>query len=222
MSDEPTQQIARKLTAAKKILRLSNEETTRLAVIAGNIVELDMELDIEIGADGHAQVTYQHYLMNLTERPLTRFVRELWFEHTWDSLGITPFNADDRRVAVQRLHDTNNLAKLAFQFSPAVQPGDMVRFGFSCEGGQFVDKLYWRQGIHRHTRHLTVTVRHREAGRLSSCMATEEHASGSEYSITEDLMWDVEDNDVVLTLTRDYLSPNQAVTVRWEVPGAAA
>ena len=42
-------------------------------------------------------------------------------------------------------------------------------------------------------------------------------ADGSENSATEELMWDYEGNDVVITLTRDYLRPNQAVTLRWAV-----
>ncbi len=33
--------------------------------------------------------------------------------------------------------------------------------------------------------------------------AVEEHPDGSENSATEELMWDYEGNDVVITLTRD-------------------
>lgn len=39
---------------------------------------------------------------------------------------------------------------------------------------------------------------------------------GSENSATEELIWDDEGDDV-LTLTRDYLRPNQSVTLRWTV-----
>lgn len=60
-------------------------------------------------------------------------------------------------------------------------------------------------------------LRHRDAGHLTSCTATEEHPFGSENSATEELLWDYEGNDIVITLTRDYLRPNQAVTLRWEV-----
>jgi hypothetical protein len=35
-------------------------------------------------------------------------------------------------------------------------------------------------------------------------------------------MWDYEDDDVVITLTRDYLIQNQAVTLRWAVANEPA
>ncbi|WP_283206614.1 hypothetical protein [Nocardia cyriacigeorgica] len=35
--------------------------------------------------------------------------------------------------------------------------------------------------------------------------------------MTEDLIWDDESNDVTVALTREYLRPNQAITLRWEV-----
>jgi hypothetical protein len=35
-------------------------------------------------------------------------------------------------------------------------------------------------------------------------------------------MWDYEGDDVVMTLTRDYLRPNQALTLRWDVPDEPA
>jgi hypothetical protein len=35
-------------------------------------------------------------------------------------------------------------------------------------------------------------------------------------------MWDYDGDDVVIMLTRDYLSPNQAVTLRWAVSNEPA
>ncbi len=69
----------------------------------------------------------------------------------------------------------------------------------------------------RYTRHLTLRLRHREGGQLTVCTAVEEHPDGSENSATEELIWDYEGDNVVITLTRDYLRPNQAVTLRWAV-----
>jgi hypothetical protein len=120
------------------------------------------------------------------------------------------------------VHDTPTLSKFACQISPAVQPGETAVIGYVCEGGQFLDHLYWRQSIQRYTRHLTVSLRHRNVGILTACSAVEEHQDGSETFASEDLLWDYEAEDVVMTLTRDYLRPNQSVTLRWDTDRAPA
>jgi hypothetical protein len=84
--------------------------------------------------------------------------------------------------------------------------------------GQFLEDRYWRQTIPRYLRHYTLRVRHRGAGQLLRCGAAEEHPDGSEDSADDALMWDHEGDDVVMTLTRNYLRPNQALTLRWDVP----
>jgi len=35
-------------------------------------------------------------------------------------------------------------------------------------------------------------------------------------------MWDYEDDDMAITLTRDSLRPNQAITLRWDVSNELA
>jgi hypothetical protein len=40
---------------------------------------------------------------------------------------------------------------------------------------------------------------------------------GSEVVATDDILWDYEGGDVTMTLTRDYLHSNQALTLRWEI-----
>jgi hypothetical protein len=210
--------IGRKLVALQKVRRLSRDEVRLLAGLAGNVVDLALCIDIDIAEDGWARLAYRHELLNLSDKPLTRISRELWFENTRDGrLKISPVNDGDRRVAVQRIHDTPNLSKFACQISPAVQPGDTAVVQYTCEGGRFVEDHYWNQSLPRYTRHFTMRLRHHQAGLLTSCAATEEHPDGSENSATEELLWDYEGNDVVITLTRDYLRPNQAVTLRWEV-----
>jgi hypothetical protein len=75
---------------------------------------------------------------------------------------------------------------------------------------------YWRQAMPRYTRHYTLRVRQQKV-QLVTCTATEEYPDGSEISANDSLTWDYESGDVILTLTRDYLRPNQAVTLHWEV-----
>jgi hypothetical protein len=188
------------------------------AGIRGNIVELSIRLDIDIAPDGWARLVYHHELLNLSDQPLTRVARELWFENTRGPLAITPTADCERRLMTQRIHDTANLSKFACQISPPLQPGESAVVGFVCEGGQFVEDHYWRQAIQRHVRRYEISVRHRGVRQLVRCTATEEHPNGAENSADADLVWDFDGEDAVMNLTREHLFPNQAVTLRWDVP----
>jgi len=217
-----TRELGQRLLTLGKVRRLPAAEIEQLAGLAGNIVELDLKIEFDIVGDGRAAVSYRHELMNMSNRPLTKIVRELWFEHMTGPLVITPASDPQRRIAIQRMHDTATLATFACQISPAIRPGEAGVVGYTCEGGQFLDDHYWREALRRYTRHLTIQLRHHGGGQLTVCTAVEEHPDGSENSATEELMWDYEGNDVVITLTRDYLRPNQAVTLRWAVSNEPA
>jgi len=215
--DTATQEIGRKLIMLARVWRLSREEAGQLARLAGNVVELDQRINIDVGADGWSTVTYHHDLFNMSDRPVTRFGRELWFEHTDGPLVIEPTAGTERQLAIQRVHDTPNLAKFACRISPAIQPGQTAAIAYTCRGGQFVSDHYWRQALPRYTRHLTINLRHRDRRRLLGCSATEEHPDGSENSADDGLIWDYDGSDTIITLTRDYLRPTQVVTLRWDV-----
>ncbi|MEV5707450.1 hypothetical protein [Actinoallomurus sp. NPDC052274] len=214
---ESTQRVGQRLLKLKQEQCLSDEEISQLAHLAGYIIDLDTRIDIHIARGGAAHVTYRYELLNLTDRPLTRLARELWFEHTIGKLDLSPLRESTRRMAIQRRHDTPNLSKFACQLSPAIQPGESAVIGYVCEGGRFEDALYWRQGINRYTRRFTLNLRQADAGDLIGCSAIEEHQDGLEVSATEELIWDYEGDDVIITLTRDYLRPGQSVTLRWTV-----
>jgi hypothetical protein len=215
ISDE-ARQLAYRLLDLKRTRRLGDTETRQLAGLAGYVVELSETLEIEIDREGDASLAYHFDLLNLASKPLTRVARELWFEVTGGSMRIYPTPDCDRRVAIQRIHDTNNLAKFAFQISPSLQPGECARVGYCCDGGRFDERHYWRQSMPRYTRHFTLRVR-QQGIQLVTCSASEEFSDGAESSANDSLTWDYEDGYAVLTLTRDYLRPNQAVTLRWEV-----
>lgn len=161
---EETQRLGQRLLKLKKVQRLSDREISQFAYLAGQIIDLDTRIDIEISGDGSARLTYRYELLNMTDRPLTRMSRELWFEYTSGRLNIQPLAESTRRVAIQRKHDTPNLSKFACQLSPPIQPGEAAVIGYTCEGGRFEDALYWRQGIARYTRHFTINLRHGDAG----------------------------------------------------------
>lgn len=120
-------------------------------------------------------------------------------------------------MVIQRRHDTSNMSKFALVISPPIQPGESARIGTVCRGGRFDGAYYWRHAVHRYTRHYTLRVRHRGIQFLG-CDAVEE----SEISAYDGLLWDYEADDVVMTVTRGYLSPGQAVTLRWDMTRGSA
>lgn len=217
-SDSVTNVIARRLITLQQTLRLSQRETHQLGALTGNIIDLDLSVTIDIAKDGWARVEYSHEILNMTNNPIARINRELWFEHTREpALVIQPVQEGRYKTTIHRTHDTQNLAKFACQLSPAVQPGESRVFKFWCEGGRFVSDHYWRQAFPRFVRRFTLTLRHGGVKPLFECSAIEELSDGSERSATEQLVWDYEGDNVLIVLTRDYLWPNQAVTLRWEV-----
>jgi hypothetical protein len=218
--DEASRGIGRTLIEFAALARMDVDQTYQLARLAGNVVELSQRVDIAIDRDGWGSITYRHELFNMTARALTRLSRELWFEHVQGHLTIEALDEPGRRVSVQRQHDTGTLAKFACKIAPAVRPGETAVIGYTCNGGRFLSDHYWRQGVSRYTRHLTINLTHRGAGRLLDCAVTEEHPDGSENSAAESLLWDDVGGDLTITLTRDYLRPGQAVTLRWKASGA--
>jgi hypothetical protein len=209
--------IGKRLVTLKRKLRLSDDEVRLIAGTYGHIVELEFKLDINIDPDGWATLTYEHELFNMSDKPISRFPREIWFEYTRGGLQISPLDEGTRRVAIQEIHSTPILAKFACQISPPIKPGESGSLGYVCEGGRFVDKLYWRHSVYRYARHTTITLRHQGARRLTSCSSMEESPDGSEHSGLADVVWDYDGDDILITLTRDYLQPNQVVTLRWDI-----
>ena len=217
-SSDTARTIARRLVALQQRERIPQAELRILGGLAGRIVDLDARLEIEIDVDGWSTVTVHQLLLNLTDRPVARFVREMWFEHTRGAPSITPTTrTDGRQMTIKPVHNVPSMTKFACQLSPPVRPGETGVIGYVCHGGRFVSDHYWRQSFPRYTRRFTMTLRHRGVRPLVHCGAMEEHPDGSEDSSANDLVWDHDGDDVVLTHTRDYLQPNQAVTVRWEV-----
>src|ERR1700761_3179067 len=140
MNDDIAFRIAHRLLEMKQIRRLSDEEARQLAGLAGHVIEMSETLDIDIEKTGEAHLCYQFDLLNLSSKPLTRVVCELWFEVTNGLMAIAPTEDSSRRVAIQRIHDTSNLSKFAFQISPPLQPGEHAHVGYTCDGGRFAER----------------------------------------------------------------------------------
>jgi hypothetical protein len=105
------EELGHRLVAVQRTLRLSDEETRRLAELAGNLVDLEVTVDVDIAADGAARVTFLYDLLNLTTAPIKRLNREAWFRYTLGGpkLAISALQRDERKVMIQRTHDTPNL-----------------------------------------------------------------------------------------------------------------
>ncbi|MFC7483074.1 helix-turn-helix transcriptional regulator [Luedemannella flava] len=215
-TDRVAREFGDKLALIMKVTDVALDEARSIARSADNVIELDLDLSIDIGGDGRASLVYRHTVVNIGARPVTRLAREVWFKHAEPPIMIEPVTVGDTRMVIKRLHDTPTLVKFACQLSPALQPGAPATVQYTVTGGRFVDEFYWRQATPRYVRRLTILVRHKGAGRLRDCTAVEEHPDGSENSAAEQLRWDYEGSDLVVTLTRDHLRPNQAVTLRWE------
>jgi transcriptional regulator with XRE-family HTH domain len=192
-------------------------EWLRAMANASTLAELDLHVTVDIGDDGWAEVTYRRELLNLTDHPVARMSGELWFEHTDRRLSIKPISNDDRRIAIQRDHDTSTFAKFSCLISPPIEPGGSTVVGYVASGAQFVSDHYWRQSAARPTRRLTIQLRHRGAGDLVGCSAVEDLPDGTQQMINEALRWEDNAGVVEVTLTREGLAPNQAVTLRWDV-----
>ncbi|WP_327110500.1 helix-turn-helix domain-containing protein [Nocardia sp. NBC_01730] len=199
------------------ITHLDDQKRSDLGHMAGNTIYLDNRIEIRIGSDGAACVAYRYEIFNLTDRPLTRLARDLWFKYTDGGLEIAPAPDCSRRVVIQRVHDTLNLAKFSCKLSPAIQPGESATIGYTCRGGRFVDALYWRQSIYRHTCKFAISIWHQWVEELADCSAIEEYPNGSERSVTENLVWDRMEDGMIISLTRENLTPNQSVTVSWGI-----
>lgn len=213
--------LTRSLQLLGKKMRLPDEEVAELGLLAGQVVDLELDCSIDIDADGWAAVTYRFVLLNLTNAPVKRLLREQWFENT-EGVRIEAYNSSDRRVSVQRLHDIGNMVKFALVFAPGIEPGEVGTISYTVHGGRFLHDHFWQQGTLRPTRHLTLSIRQRGVDMLLGCNAVEEQPDGSQLSAIDDLFCTEEDDGALITVTRNYLQPGQSVTVRWEVTRAVA
>ncbi|MEU8131909.1 helix-turn-helix domain-containing protein [Streptodolium elevatio] len=187
------------------------------ARLADSVVELDLGIDIEVDKEGWVYLTYHHHVLNLTERPLTRFSRELWFEHGEGPLEIITLPGSRQHVTVERIHDAGTLAKFACCVSPPVPPMGTAKIAYRCRGGRFTEAHYWRQAITRYTLRLHIGVRQNGVARLVDCSAIEEHPDGAKQVIDEHVRFSHEGSEAHISLAREELRPNQFVTLHWEV-----
>lgn len=210
------ERMANKLAILGHIHRIPPAELSELAALAGNLVDLSLTIDLHIAEDGLCSVTYRYHVLNLTDRPVNRAPRDLWFQHSRGKLELTALREGPTKNAIQRMHTADNVAKFACQLSPSIEPGESATFGYTCSGAEFRKDYYWRQAFARHTRQYTLRVRHAGLRELAEIRASEELPDGAENLAQHSVVWDYDDGDVLITFTRDYLQPNQYATLRWE------
>lgn len=187
------------------------------ARLADSVVELDLRIEVEVDKEGWGHLTYRHHVLNLTDRPLTRFARELWFEHGEGPLEIEALPGGKHTVGIERIHDAGTLAKFACRLSPPVPPMGTAKILYRCRGGRFTEAHYWRQAITRYTLRMSIDVRQDGVARLVDCSAIEEHPDGAKQAIDELVRWSHDGSEAHVGLVREELRPNQFVTLHWEV-----
>ncbi|GAA2112191.1 hypothetical protein [Actinomadura alba] len=212
--DAQVRELGRRLLELQQLRRFSDAEIRELAGLSGHVVELSATTYVHIDTLGRATAAYRIELLNLTGEPISRMTREVPFEHTGGPLAVSPTPDSDRRMEFQPMNGGSAPARFTFEISPPLRPGDQARVGHLCENGRFDGDHRWRQVIRHHTRHYTLRIRQMNV-QLADCSAVEEHPDGSETPATDGLIWDYDGDDVVITVTRDYLRPGQALTLRW-------
>jgi hypothetical protein len=218
----PAERLARDVLILGRRLRLTDAETAELAALAGHLVDLELDCTIDIDGDGWGDVTYRFLLVNLTDQPVRRMIPEQWFENTHGRLRIEPHPSSDREVSIQRLHDAAGMSKFACMFSPAIGPGQVGTIAYTTHGGRFLHDHYWRQSASRYTRRMTLSITHCGVDMLVNCTAIVDRNDGSQSSAIENLVCACGDGAALITLTQDYLQPNDAVTIRWEAAHGVA
>lgn len=202
-----------RLRSLDQQLGISGDGLAELGKLAGNLVDVRLVIDLYIAEDSSCEVAYRYHLLNLTDRPIARLARDVWFEHSQGRLELVPLAGDGHSVTIDRMHSAANLTKFACEVSPPVLPDEPVRFGYLCLGGSFQGDYYWRQQIARHTSRFTLNVRHRNVGPLAGVAAIEElpDGAGSEQPV----MSYSGGGDALMTLDLDRLRPGGYVTLRW-------
>ncbi|WTX00862.1 hypothetical protein OG216_46335 (plasmid) [Streptomycetaceae bacterium NBC_01309] len=187
------------------------------------LVELSTEVVLDIADDGTSRLMYRHVLLNLGQAPVSRLVRQVWFERTTGSIGLVTISSPATRpgsqhtLSLRRIHETESFLKFACLISPPLATQEPLVIQYLCTGGLFTDELYWRQDVVRPTKHLRVSVRQGGVRELKSAVAIEEFADGREVSSAAGLAWTHrQDGTVFLTCTRADLSAPQALTLRWD------
>jgi hypothetical protein len=208
--------MARRVLALGQVERYSPRDIAELSALAGNIVDLSLVIDLDVAADGLTSVTYRYYQLNLTDSSVSRAARDLWFQHSRGKLDLSAARDGDRNVTIQRLHTADNMAKFACQFSPAIDPGETVKYSYTCSGGEFRKDFYWRQMFSRHTRQYALNVRHGGLRNLGGLTATEELPDGTEVVRQQAVSWRYEGDDAAMSFTLDRIQPGQYATLRWE------
>lgn len=182
-----------------------------------SVIQTRYVVDLGIDAAGWARVLFSHHLVNRTSHAFSRLTREAWFETTRGSLDLEVFEEQetDRRVMIQRIHETPSMCKFACRLLPALQPGEATVVSYSVSGGRFIHDHYWRQSIMFPTEDFALTISHSGLKDLTRCTVTEELPDGSELVADDGLSWQREHHGIVISLSRRALLAGQSLTVRW-------
>ena len=183
--------------------------------LAGKVIDAHTEAWVDIDEQGHTVVRYLYDAVNLTDRPISRVPRTIWFKYTHAEISVEPVQVGDHEVHIEMQVESTPQKKFAYRISPAIEPGGRARFGSEIRGGVFVDEFFWRHQALRTTKLMTIDVVHRSQT-MKRLSATVERTDGSEVLATDEVEWRHDGPDLRLRLQRTGLEPPEVVTLRWE------
>src|ERR1700754_396023 len=85
---EHARELGQRLLELQQLRRLGDVEIRELAGLSGHVVELAATTYVHIDRQGRATAAYRIDLLNLTEEPISRMIREVSFEHAGAPLSI--------------------------------------------------------------------------------------------------------------------------------------
>jgi len=188
----------------------------------GPVIDRELRINITVNPEGHATVIYYYDILNNSNISISKFYREVWFEHARSQLKIASLADENARdVLITPELETpagENMARFYCNIMPALEPGKSAIIRYKCDEGRFVDNHYWKQRLARPTSLYVLDIFHEGISELSHCEAIIEDDSG--HSTLTGVKWDRRGGGIGMQLTQKDIPPNRAITFRWDAKHA--
>ena len=208
------ERLARRVTNLGHVLRLPPDEVAEIAALAGNLVDLSLTIDLTIAPDGVCKVTYRYSSLNLTDRPINRAPRDLWFQHSRTKLrtdraarGTDPKNPSNdctlRTTSRSSRANCRHRSSLGSPRRSATRAPERSSARTSTGGRRSL-------GTPASTHFTSAT---RDLATVRGSLLRRSCPTVRKLSRTHPITWDYDGDDLIMTFTRDHLQPNQYATL---------
>ena len=178
------------------------------------MIDLDLDLQIRMQADGSATLSYVHDVLNATGEDRGGLPqREVWFEHT-TSLEVRSLKGSEfEATRIKMVHNAGHILKFLPRFLRPFSHGSVGRVGYDVLGGSFAEDHYWSQSFTRHTCSYTVSLFSERALEWAEAFRRNIYGDESEISHGLEMQEGVAGTSVVVRC--HHLAPGEVVTLRW-------